>query len=152
MTNTLNIKNNLSDLTLVMPAKEETDCVQHVLEELQNFNFQKLIIASSDFSIANKLVIVEGKNLRATFDQIGYFFSNFLYLAKYVINFSFKICSWDNFSEEEIKPFLKDSKSVLIHFLFSIISCNFSISACVSFICSCFKSQTILSICSNEII
>ena len=42
MTNTQNINNNLSDLTLVIPAKEETDCLWHVLEELKNYNFQKL--------------------------------------------------------------------------------------------------------------
>jgi len=42
MTNTQNINNNLSDLTLVMPAKEEADCLWRVLEELKNYNFQKI--------------------------------------------------------------------------------------------------------------
>ena len=53
MTNTLNINNNLSDLTLVIPAKEEADCVRHVLEELQNFNFQKIIVIPTNTSLPN---------------------------------------------------------------------------------------------------
>ena len=44
MTNTQDINNNLSDLTLVIPAKEETDCLWHVLEELQKYNYQKKVI------------------------------------------------------------------------------------------------------------
>ncbi len=41
MANTQNINNSLSDLTLVIPAKEEVDCLWRVLEELQNYNFSK---------------------------------------------------------------------------------------------------------------
>ena len=40
MANTQNINNSLSDLTLVIPAKEEADCLWRVLEELQNYNFK----------------------------------------------------------------------------------------------------------------
>ena len=53
MTNTQNINNNLSDLTLVIPAKEETDCLSHVLEELQNYNFQKIIVIPTNASLPN---------------------------------------------------------------------------------------------------
>ena len=53
MTNTQNINNNLSDLTLVIPAKEETDCLSHVLEELQNYNFQKIIVIPTNRSLPN---------------------------------------------------------------------------------------------------
>ena len=50
MTNTQNINNNLLDLTLVIPAKEETDCLRQVLEELQNYNFQKIIVIPANAS------------------------------------------------------------------------------------------------------
>ena len=53
MTNTQNINNNLSNLTLVIPAKEETDCLWHVLEELQNYNFQKIIVIPTNRSLPN---------------------------------------------------------------------------------------------------
>ena len=53
MINTQNINNNLSDLTLVIPAKEETDCLSHVLEELQNYNFQKIIVIPTNASFPN---------------------------------------------------------------------------------------------------
>ena len=51
MTNTQNINNYLSDLTLVIPAKEETDCLWHVLEELKNYNFQKIIVIPTNTSL-----------------------------------------------------------------------------------------------------
>jgi len=51
MTNTQNINNNLSDLTLVIPAKEEADCLWRVLEELQNYNFQKIIVIPTNTSL-----------------------------------------------------------------------------------------------------
>ena len=53
MTNTQNINNNLSDLTLVIPAKEETDCLWHVLEELKNYNFQKIIVIPTNISLTD---------------------------------------------------------------------------------------------------
>ena len=53
MTNTQNINNNLSDLTLVIPAKEEADCLWRVLEELQNYNFQKIIVIPTNASFPN---------------------------------------------------------------------------------------------------
>ena len=62
MTNTQNINNNLSDLTLVIPAKEETDCLSHVLEELQNYNFQKIIVIPTNTSLADNWGISKYKN------------------------------------------------------------------------------------------
>ena len=53
MTNTQNINNNLSDLTLVIPAKEETDCLSLVLEELQNYNLKKIIVIPTNVSLPN---------------------------------------------------------------------------------------------------
>ena len=51
MANTQNINNSLSDLTLVIPAKEEADCLWRVLEELQNYNFQKIIVIPTNTSL-----------------------------------------------------------------------------------------------------
>jgi len=44
---------NFSDLTLVIPAKEETNCLFHVLEELQNFDIKKIIIIPNDHNFPN---------------------------------------------------------------------------------------------------
>ena len=35
---------NYSKLTLLIPAKEDTDCLLHVLEELKNFDIEKIIV------------------------------------------------------------------------------------------------------------
>ena len=51
MTNTNNIGNNLSNLTLVIPAKEEAECLYRVLKELQNFNFHKIIVIPTNTSL-----------------------------------------------------------------------------------------------------
>ena len=45
---------NFSDLTLVIPAKEETNCLFHVLEELQGFDIQKIIIIPNDHNFPNE--------------------------------------------------------------------------------------------------
>ena len=44
---------NFSDLTLVIPAKEETNCLFKVLEELQSFDIQKIIIIPNDHNFPN---------------------------------------------------------------------------------------------------
>ena len=44
---------NFSDLTLVIPAKEETNCLFKVLEELQGFDIQKIIIIPNDHNFAH---------------------------------------------------------------------------------------------------
>ncbi len=41
---TQNYNINFSDLTLVIPAKEEPDCLQQVLEELEEFNLNKIVV------------------------------------------------------------------------------------------------------------
>ena len=50
MTNTNNLDNNLSNLTLVIPAKEEAGCLYRVLKELQNFNFHKIVVTPKNTS------------------------------------------------------------------------------------------------------
>ena len=37
-------KKQIDNLTLVVPAKEDTDCLFHVLEELKNFDIEKIIV------------------------------------------------------------------------------------------------------------
>ena len=44
MNNTVNIKKIFNNLTLVVPAKEDTDCLLHVLKELEDFDIEKIII------------------------------------------------------------------------------------------------------------
>ena len=44
MNNTANIKKIFNNLTLVVPAKEDTDCLLHVLKELEGFDVEKIII------------------------------------------------------------------------------------------------------------
>ena len=51
MNSNQHININLSNLTLVIPAKEESDCLYNVLEELQNFNIHKIIVIPSDRSL-----------------------------------------------------------------------------------------------------
>ncbi len=60
MNSNQHININLSNLTLVIPAKEESDCLYKVLEELQNFNIHKIIVIPSDRSLPNNW---EFKNL-----------------------------------------------------------------------------------------
>ena len=48
---------NFSDLTLVIPAKEETNCLFHVLEELQNFDIEKIIIIPNDHNFPNNMIM-----------------------------------------------------------------------------------------------
>ena len=68
MTNTQIISNNLSNLTLLIPAKEETDCIYQVLTELQSFNFQKIIVIPtntslpSNWTFQNLKIINQSKN------------------------------------------------------------------------------------------
>ena len=35
---------NFNNLTLVIPAKEKTDCLLHVLKELKNFKVKKIVV------------------------------------------------------------------------------------------------------------
>ncbi len=44
---------NFSNLTLVIPAKEKTDCLFHVLKELQSFDIQKVIVIPNDRNFQN---------------------------------------------------------------------------------------------------
>ena len=37
-------KKQIDNITLVVPAKEDTDCLFHVLEELKNFDIEKIIV------------------------------------------------------------------------------------------------------------
>ena len=39
-----NFTENFNNLTLVIPAKEKTDCLLHVLKELKNFKVKKIIV------------------------------------------------------------------------------------------------------------
>ena len=48
------INNNFSDLTLVIPAKEETDCLYWVLNELKDFKIKKMVIIPSGHLIPKK--------------------------------------------------------------------------------------------------
>ena len=45
------INNNFSNLTLVIPAKEETNCLYQVLNEIKDFELKKIVIIPSDHSI-----------------------------------------------------------------------------------------------------
>ena len=51
MTDKQNINSNFSNLTLVIPAKEEADCLYHVLKELQIFNVQKILVIPKEASL-----------------------------------------------------------------------------------------------------
>ena len=68
MNNKQHININLSNLTLVMPAKEEVGCLYKVLEELENFNYQKIIVIPkdrslpSDWNFKNIKIINQSKN------------------------------------------------------------------------------------------
>ena len=39
---------NFNNLTLVIPAKERTDCLLHVLKELKNFKINKIIVVPKE--------------------------------------------------------------------------------------------------------
>ena len=51
MNNKQHININLSNLTLVIPAKEEPDCLYKVLDELHNFDLHKIVIIPSNRSL-----------------------------------------------------------------------------------------------------
>ncbi len=55
MNNNQNINNISTDLTLVIPAKEEKDCVYEVLKELENFNFLKIVVIPTNSSLPEDL-------------------------------------------------------------------------------------------------
>jgi len=59
-----------SKLTLVIPAKEEVDCLYKVLEELRNFNFHKIIVIPSNASLPKNWTFQNIKILNQS--KIGY--------------------------------------------------------------------------------
>lgn len=68
MNNKQHININLSNLTLVIPAKEEPDCLYKVLDELHNFDLHKIVIIPSNRSLPtnwkfkNLKIINQSKN------------------------------------------------------------------------------------------
>ena len=58
---------NFTNLTLVIPAKEKTDCLFHVLKELESFDIQKIVIIPNDRSFPKdwkfkKIKVIKQKN------------------------------------------------------------------------------------------
>ena len=41
-------KKKFDDLTLIVPAKEDTDCLFYVLKELEDFDIKKIIVIPKD--------------------------------------------------------------------------------------------------------
>tara|TARA_Y100000590_G_scaffold396177_1_gene476673 strand:- start:182 stop:880 length:699 start_codon:yes stop_codon:yes gene_type:complete len=71
MNNKNHININLSNLTLVIPAKEEVDCLNKVLEELQYFNYQKIVIIPKDKSLPSDLKFKNIKVINQSKDGYG---------------------------------------------------------------------------------
>ena len=47
-------RKKFENLTLVIPAKEKTDCLFHVLKELENYNIKKIIVIPKDDVISSE--------------------------------------------------------------------------------------------------
>ena len=71
MSNTNNIGNNLSNLTLVIPAKEEPDCLYRVLEELEDFNLDKIIVIPANSSLPQNWTFKNIKIINQTKNGYG---------------------------------------------------------------------------------
>tara|TARA_B100000795_G_scaffold269884_1_gene260911 strand:- start:7760 stop:8455 length:696 start_codon:yes stop_codon:yes gene_type:complete len=54
MNNIQKYREKFKNLTLVIPAKEKTDCLLHVLKELEDYNIKKIIIIPKQDVISNE--------------------------------------------------------------------------------------------------
>ena len=61
---------NYSNLTLLIPAKEDTDCLFHVLQELQDFDIEKIIVIPKNDTIPASWQFEKMKVINQ--DNIGY--------------------------------------------------------------------------------
>ncbi len=58
---------DFTNLTLVVPAKEKTDCLFHVLKELESFDIQKIVVIPNDRNFPEnwkfkKIKVIKQKN------------------------------------------------------------------------------------------
>jgi glycosyltransferase involved in cell wall biosynthesis len=64
-------KKKFDNLTLVVPAKEDTDCLFHVLEELKSFDIEKIIVIPKEDEIPNNWKFEKMKVINQNYNGYG---------------------------------------------------------------------------------
>ena len=64
-------KKKFDNLTLVVPAKEDTDCLFHVLEELKNFDIKKIIVIPKEDTLPTNWKFEKMKVINQNYSGYG---------------------------------------------------------------------------------